>query len=297
VPIVEAHVGSGTWEPLQVAAPLLLGSAYALRARTLARQGRPVPAARQAAFASGVLLILLALVSPLAHVGGELLAVHMAQHLVLGDLAALLIVVGLTGPVLQPLLSVSAIDRLRVLANPLIAFPLWLADLILWHVPAVYEAAGAHPALHALEHACFIAFGILMWMPLFGPLPKPAWFGIGAKFGYVIGVRVVGGVLGNVLMWSGSVIYGSYAAGERYWGISPLSDQGLAGTIMMAEGSLVTLGLLVWLFFQAARQGEEKQRLLEMAEARGRPLDPARAERAVAAGQGARLAERLATDK
>src|SRR3954452_25326614 len=111
-----AHVGSGSYEPLQVAPVIVAGVAYGLRTRTLARQGRPLPLAREVSFWTGILLILASLVSPLAHIGGELLYAHMAQHLVMADIAALLIVVGLTGPVLQPLLGLRAVDRLRVLA-------------------------------------------------------------------------------------------------------------------------------------------------------------------------------------
>ena len=113
-----AHVGTGTLEPLQLVPPLAIAVAYAIRARTLALRGRPVEVWRQLSFAAGVALILASLVSPLAHLGGELLVAHMAQHLVIGDLAALLIVLGLTGPLLQPLLAIRWLDRLRVARAP-----------------------------------------------------------------------------------------------------------------------------------------------------------------------------------
>src|SRR5687767_10859458 len=100
-----AHVGSGTLEPLQLAPLVVAAAAYALRARTLARRGSPVPAWRQGSFAVGLALILVALASPAAHLGEELVVAHMAQHLLMADLAALLIVLGLTGPLLQPLLA------------------------------------------------------------------------------------------------------------------------------------------------------------------------------------------------
>jgi cytochrome c oxidase assembly factor CtaG len=106
-------------------------------------------------------------------------------------------------------------------------------------------------------------------------------------------VRFAGAILGNVLMWSGTVLYPIYASGERYWGISPLADQSTAGTIMMVEGTFLVLGALTWVFFEVAREGEEKQRLLDLAEERGVELDEERAQRAVAAGHGARLEERL----
>jgi cytochrome c oxidase assembly factor CtaG len=249
---------------------------------------------RQLCFAAGILLMLVALVSPLAALNYELVWVHMAQHLVLADLAALLVVLGLTGPLLQPLLATRGLGWLRVLGQPLVALPLWLANLYLWHVPALYQAALSSEAVHLLEHACFVGFGIAMWMALLGPLPKPDWFGNGARLIYVLVVRFGGAVLANVLLWAGSPLYPDYAPGEAAHGITPLADQGAAGVVMMIEQSLVTLGLFAWLFFRAARQSDERQALLDLAAERGVALDEARAARAVAAGEGERLRRRIA---
>jgi putative membrane protein len=287
------HV-EGSFEPLQLIPVAVVAALYAVRARSLALGGRPVPPWRQLSFASGMLLILVALVSPLAALDDELVWVHMAQHLVLGDLAALLIVLGLTGPLLQPLLAARGLGWLRALSHPAVALPLWLADLYLWHVPALYQAALSSQAVHALEHACFLGFGIAMWMALIGSLPKPDWFGNGARLIYVVVVRFGGAVLANVLLWAGSPLYPDYAAGEAAHAISPLADQGAAGVVMMIEQGLVTLGLFAWLFFRAAQQSDERQGLLDLAAERGVPLDEARAARAVAAGQGERLRERIA---
>jgi putative membrane protein len=288
-----AHVGGAVFEPLQLAALTLVATAYSFRALTLSQEGRPVPAWRIVCFAAGLLLIAVAFLSPLDHISGELLLAHMTQHLLMGDLGALLIVLGLTGPLLQPLLANRWLGWLRYLANPLVALPLWAIDLALWHVPLLHQSALGSEPVHALEHACFIGFGVLMWMPLVGPLPQPRWFGIPAKIGYLIGVRFAGTVLANVLMWSNTVFYPDYSPGESPWGISALTDQGVAGVVMMVEGGFVTLGVLAWLFLLWARQDSERQRLLDLAEQRGVPLSDARAARAAAAGQGARLEERL----
>jgi cytochrome c oxidase assembly factor CtaG len=292
-PPLLAHVGGPVFEPLQVAALTLAATAYTFRAMTLAGEDRPVPAWRIACFAAGLALIAGAFLSPLAHLGEELVLGHMAQHLVMGDIGALLIVLGLTGPLLQPLLANRWLGWMRRLAHPLVALPLWAADLALWHIPALYQGALNVPALHALQHACFIGFGVLMWMPLVGPLPQPSWFGLPAKLGYLIGVRLAGTVLGNVLMWSSTVFYPDYAAGEARWHIDPLTDQSIAGVIMTVEGGLVTLGILVWLFLRWAQQDTERQRLLDLADQRGVPISDARAARAAAAGEGARLEERI----
>jgi putative membrane protein len=287
-----AHV-EAVFAPLELLPLLVAAVLYAKRSLTLAAKGRPVPLWRQLCFAAGLLAILVAQVSPIAHIGEELVIAHMVEHLLLGDVATLLMVLGLTGPLLQPILAIRTFDRLRILTHPLVAFPLWALNFYVWHIPALYDAAYGGAPVHALEHISFIFFGCLMWMPIFGPLPKPAWFTAAWKVGYVIAVRFAGAILGNVLMWSGSVLYPAYGAGERYWDITPLADQSTAGVVMMVEGTFLGLGLLAWVFFEVAREGTEKQRLLDLALERGVELDEARAQRAVAAGQGERLERQL----
>lgn len=280
VPVV-AHVAPAL-EPLQLAGPVLAGVLYARRASTLARQGRPVPAWRQGCFAAGLLLGVLGLAA-LGHLGEERFSAHMAEHLLLGDVGALLIVLGLTGPMLQPLLRQRALGWLRALAHPLPAITLWALNLGAWHLEVLHEAALGSQAVHALQHGLFVALGVNMWMPLFGPLPMPAWFGNLAKLGYIVGVRLLGAVLANVLLWTEMPLYDRYEVADR------AADQSAAASLMMVEGSILTLLCFGWLFLRAARENEERQQLVELG------ADPARAARAVAAGRGAELRSRYDT--
>jgi cytochrome c oxidase assembly factor CtaG len=277
-------LGEWTFDPAQLA-PLALGvGMYAARARTLARRGTPVPRARLAAFGVFVVLALLAVASPVHALGEDrLFAAHMLQHVLLADLAALALVLSLTGPILRPVLAVRAFDRLRVLAHPFVALPLWVANLLVWHHPALYEAALRSDAVHALEHVSFFAAGALMWAPVVEVLPGPAWFGTGAKLGYVVTVRLVETAVGNVFFWAGDPIYDTYARAERVWGLSASADQATAGAIMMVEGSLVTICVLAWLFLRWGAESELRQELLE------RGLDPAQVRRAVRYGRGQEL--------
>lgn len=277
-------------------APLLLalvGFAYTRRCSTLARRSQPVPAWRQICFGLGLLLLLVADMPPLSNVAEELVVAHMAQHLLIGDGAALLVALGLTGPLLQPLLALRGLRWLRHLGNPLVAFPLWALNLYLWHLGALYQGVLESPGLHFAQHVGFLSFGVAMWMPVVGPLPTPSWFGLGAKLVYVVAVRFAGAVLGNVLIWSGIVLYPDYGPGQEKWDISPLADQGAAGSLMMIEGGLVTLGLFAWLWFRWANQDTERQELMELAERHGVTLSTERAARAAAAGRGEELAQRI----
>src|SRR3954454_24315032 len=141
---------------LQLAPATVAGILYALRAHRLAGTPRAVPGWRRACFLGGLCLIVAAFTA-LGSLGDELFWAHMVEHLVIGDLGTLLLVLGLTGPVLAPALRIRFFDRLRVLAHPAIAFPLWAADLYLWHVPLFHEAAVRHDVVHALQHFSFVA--------------------------------------------------------------------------------------------------------------------------------------------
>jgi cytochrome c oxidase assembly factor CtaG len=270
----------------------LLTLLYARRVRTLARGQHRVPGWRQACFYGGVLVIAVALTS-LDKASENLLYMHMVEHLLVGDIGALLIVLGLSGPLLAPVLKIRLFDRLRALSHPAVAFPLWTVDIYVWHAPVFYQAALRHSGIHALEHAMFLACGINVWMCLVGPLPTPSWFGNLARLFYIVAVRLAGTVLGNIFLWSGTVFYPFYAHGDAIHHISPLADQNIAGAVMMVEESFLTLGLFCWLFLRAAREGEERQNLLDFAHAQGLELTDERAARAVAAGRGAELRRRL----
>jgi putative membrane protein len=289
---------SAVLELARHALPPMLGGlvcwwAYRRRSQTLARQGRSVANWRTACFAAGLVLAVVAVGPPLDELSDQLLVAHMTQHLLLADVGALLLVLGLSGPVLAPVLSLPLLGRLRALSHPLVAFPLWTADLYLWHLPALYQAALRHQGLHLLEHAMFLFLGLNMWMALLGPLPKPEWFGTLGRLGYVVAVRMAGAVLANVLLWAGTVFYPFYEPGARRWGISALHDQSLAGAVMMVEGSFLTIGLFAWLFLRSARESDERQRLLELAAMRGIAVSERRVARAVAAGRGEELRRRL----
>ena len=240
-----------------------------------------MPRWRKLCFGAGLLTLVGAELVP----SDEAFAAHMGEHLLIGDLGALLLVLGLTGPVMAPVLRLPGLHWLRALAHPLVALPAWAANLYVWHLPVLYEGAVEHAWLHGVEHACFLFFSVMLWMALLGPLPKPLWFGNLARLGYIVVARLTGAVLGNVFLWAGSPFYE-----DTY---PELSDQSLAGSVMMVEESVLTIGLFCWLFLRAARQTEERDALLEYAAAQGVELDERRASRAVAAGRGDELRRRI----
>jgi putative membrane protein len=278
---------------LQLLLPAVLGVAYCRRVAHLARHSQAPSTARQVSFAGGLLLLAVATVGPMDELGDDLVFGHMIQHTMLTDEAALLLAIGLTGPVLRPILSAPGLRHLRALMHPVVAIVLWIVVIYAWHVPTLYEAAAEHTLLHLLEHASFLGAGLVMWLALLGPLPKPEWFGHIARVGYIAVVYFSSMGLANILMWSGTVLYPVYAEGEQAHGVAPLTDQSLAGAILMIQGGVVMLGVFLWVLIQWARQDTERQELIDLADRLNVPLSDKRAARAAAAGRGSELRERL----
>jgi putative membrane protein len=246
-----------TWDPLPLAAIAAAAGLYALRLRQV---GGRVPRRRPLLFGAGLLVLFLAVASPLDSIGEErLFSVHMAQHLLIGDLAPLLVVLGLDARILKPIL----VPRLRFVSSPLVALPLWAADLWVWHLPALYDAALRNAGVHALEHGLFFTCGALLWAALLEPLPGPRWFATGWKLAALGFVWVAGGVLSAVFLWSGHAYYRPYVAAPRTWGLSALSDQRVGGGLMLLEMSAVVASVFVILGLRWLQEAERRQRLVE----------------------------------
>lgn len=183
----------------------------------------------------GVALLLVAVFSPLASWGEQRsFAAHMVQHLLLGDLAPLVLAIALAG---------------AVAVHPAIAFPLWAANLIVWHVPVVYEAALHHEAVHVLQHVALFAAGLLLWTSVL----SPRW-SVPVRLGAVAGMMLVSLGLSTVLLWWPRVLYSTYREAHALGGISPLADQRIGGGLMLLEGSFVAFAVTGWLILQLLRE-------------------------------------------
>jgi putative membrane protein len=163
-------------------------------------------------------------------------ATHMVQHLLLGDLGPLLIVLGL--------------PRSLRLTHPIAALGVWATSLGVWHLAPLYDAALAHLWLHQLEHLCFFVAGVLVWSALL--LSGPPWFTTLWKLPYVFVMWLVPLVLSQIFLWSGHAYHGY-----------TVSDQRTGGGIMLIEGSFVMLAVVVWLLLRILRESEAQQQLAE----------------------------------
>jgi putative membrane protein len=263
---------AGAWEPAAaVLAAAALAAALFIQAFVrLRRRDRAdlAPWSRAVLFGGGLALLTIALLSPLDAVGDEyLLSGHMLQHVLIGDAAAALLVVALRGPLLFFLLPAPALAplaRLRplraavsFLLRPSVSLGVWMLSIAVWHVPAVYGATLDSQTLHDFEHICFVVAGLLVWSQLVDPARRGA-LTRGGRLGYAVVLFAAGQVLSMVLLFSLDPLYGAYAAqDERLLGLSPLTDQRLAGAVMMVEQALA-LGTFGALTVLGAVHGERE---------------------------------------
>ncbi len=206
--------------------------------------------------------LLVAVVSPLDGLGEEyLFAAHMVQHILLGDIAPLLLLLGLSRVIMRPATRrLQAIERaLGPFAHPGTGIVLWLGLVYLWHVPALYDAALRSPVLHGLEHLCFMAAGVAVWWPLIQPVPMRRRLTGLWTFAYIAAAKAGLAALGLYLVWSTTVAYPYYEAVPRIWGLSAIEDQNAGGAIMMVEQSIVLVLVFFALFARMLRQSEEDE--------------------------------------
>lgn len=211
------------------------------------------------AFLAGLAVLFLALASPLETFGHLLLQVHMVQHLLLMVVVPPLIWLGAPqlpllrglpaglrrhglGPFLQaPFLH----DCWHWLTRPVTAWVMFVAATWLWHVPACYEAALRSDGWHYLEHACFLAAGLLFWWPVVQPYPSKPVCNRWLLLPYLILADVQNTAFSALFTFSDRVLYPYYEQVPHIGGGTPLEDQAVAGVIMWVPGSLVFLAPVV----------------------------------------------------
>ncbi len=233
------------------------------RYRDRFRRSAPVPRSRQAAFTAGVLLLLLALASPLDELADSyLFTAHMLQHLLLTLAVAPLLLAGTPGWLLVDLLrSTGLLGLLRWARHPLVAFGVFNLAFSLSHLPQVYELALANEPLHAFEHLLFLATALLMWMPVLSPAPEelPRYHSLGQIL-YMALQAVPSSLVGAMLSGAEAPFYTTYALAPRLFAIGPLADQQLGGLIMWIGNGMYMLAVIAVIFFAWASREEAADR-------------------------------------
>ena len=238
-------------------AALLFGQAVV----RLRRRGRADLAGwdRVALFAAGLGVSVFAVFGPLDRLADDkLLSAHMGQHVLIGDLGPALMVAAVRGPLLVFLLPAAILaplarsGRVRAvlgtLLRPRVAFSLWAVNLAIWHIPYLYDLALKHQGLHDFEHLCWVFCGILVWTLLIDPGGHRR-LTVAGRVALAAAMFAAGQILTDVLVFSFTPLYPAYRGA---YGISAVTDQQLAGIVMMVE-QLLTLGTCVALLLLRPR--------------------------------------------
>jgi cytochrome c oxidase assembly factor CtaG len=232
--------------------------------RVRRRNPAHAPWSRAWLFGTGILVIALGIVSPLDTIAEEYLqSAHMLQHVLIADLGVALALLAVRGPLtvfflprdlLVPLARTRWLRRaLDVALRPAVAIGLWLTVLIAWHIPTLYEAALRHSGLHRLEHLSFVLVGTLVWTLIIDPA-RHGRLSVNERLGVAAMVFWTSQILSYVMVFSFEPFYDVYAdAPEELFGLSPLTDQKLAGVVMMVEQTL-TIGIAMLLLVRLARR-------------------------------------------
>ena len=216
--------------------------------------------------AAGVATLAIALLSPVDPVGESLFAGHMVQHLLLTLIAAPLLVLGDVGTMMlwslpvQGRRAAGAVLRhpavraaWRALTQPVAAWMLHAAALILWHIPAPYELAVRNDAVHALEHASFLATAILFWWVVAAPRARQR-LSFGPALFYLFTAATISGIIGALITVASNPWYLVHARTAAAWGLTALEDQQIAGLIMWVPASVVYLVAIGGLVTPALRE-------------------------------------------
>jgi len=201
---------------------------------------------RVAAFAAGCALLLVTAVTPLEALSYHLLSAHLLQNVILAEWAPALLVLGV-----QPALAyrIGRIPGVAVVTRPPVALAVWLLTYFSWHVPAAYDTALEHPAtlLH-VEHATYVAAGVLLWWPVFQEAPHR--ISNAGRALYLFLAFVLASPIGLLLALVPEAAYDYYVEGGGLWGLDPKTDQQIAGVTMSVEQAAVFFGVFAIYFFR-----------------------------------------------
>jgi cytochrome c oxidase assembly factor CtaG len=213
-------------------------------------------------------VVLVALVSPVDALAEQSFTMHMLQHVLLLDVAPILLLCALTKVLLRPVTrqTLAFERRAGVLAHPAFAVVLYVGVMWVWHVPALYDAALEHETLHVLEHVIFFSAGFLYWWHLLSPvrtrLDQRGMYPVV----YMLSTKVLVGLLGIGLTFAPDALYAFYEERGGIWGLSPSEDQAAAGALMALEQSIIMGIALTWLFVRALGESEREQERAERLE-------------------------------
>lgn len=207
-------------------------------------------------FGAGLAVMLVSLNGPIHDLSDNyLFSVHMAQHLLLTMVLPPLLIAGIPGWLVEPVLRRPVLRSLaRFLTHPVVAGVLFSLVLLFWHTVDAYDLMMRNHNVHVATHLTFMVTAVLLWWPVMSPAPSLPRLGPGTGMLYLFLVQLPMQLLGAIITFADSPLYTWYQAAPRTWGLSPLDDQKLGGLLMWVPGNLWIWGAMSLLFFEWARK-------------------------------------------
>ena len=274
--------GWGSWslDPLAILALLAAAVLYMRMYRRAASRSQTVGASHWIPCTAGLVAIAVALLSPLDAIGdGWLLSAHMAQHVLLSDIAPALLVLGLRSPVLSLGLARPALravapggrwgKTLAVATSPWVAIPLWALATWVWAIPAVFDFAAQHSVVHAFEHATLFYTGLALWWLIIDPMPRVRPRPDGQRLALLGFSRIASAAVCLPLTWITTTQYPLYASAPRAFGLSAIADQQVAGAGMCFVEFLVFGIAFAAVFISMLSRDDSRVAVAEQAAAAG----------------------------
>lgn len=210
-------------------------------------------------FLTGVFVLLLTLLSPLELLGSTyLLSAHMVQHLLITQVVAPLLLLGLPSDGAANTVRYASLAQLeRVWRRPVVAWLVGIGVVWLWHAPVIYNVALEHPWLLDLQHACVLLAALVFWWPIFAPLPQSRLAALPGIL-YLFSACLASTVLGIMITFAPSSLYPAYLEPhdtlrlvpflQGVCGLTPHVDQQVGGLLMWLPCCLLYLVAIVTLY-------------------------------------------------
>ena len=284
IPIAHAHggidEGQNPWtawnvNPLPTLLLLLAANWYLTGLSRWERPSHPIRMWQKISFFAGLLVLFVALQTPIEALAEHMFSFHQLQHIMLRMFGPLLILLGapltpmlrglppwaLKG-VVRPLVRNPRTRRAyEILTNPVITTVLFLSILFIWQVPGAHNAALRNPALHEFMHFTMLSSGFLFWWLVVDPKPHRSPMHYGLRVLYLGLIVIPNTMLGAAITFTDHVIYSAYAEVEQPYNISLMTDQQIGGTVLWVPGdmmSVIVAGIVMIMWYQ---REEEKDRL------------------------------------
>lgn len=269
LPLLHTYVpgSSFVWQPHYViyASLFFLEGAYLFALSWLhdrAPEQRPLSSNQVLLFSLGVVAMFLAVASPLDDLSDYyLVSAHMLQHLILAMVVPPLLLLGLPGWLLRPLVCRrSILPFAQILTQPLVAFTLFNLAILFVHLPNAISLELQHEYLvHFPAHVILLFTGMLMWWPVLSPMPELPRLSYPMQIVFLFVQSFVPAVLAAFLVFSTSAIYPVYESAPRLWNISPIVDQQIGGIIMKLGGTAILWTVMTVIFYRWYQQEQQKE--------------------------------------